>query len=214
VLAAGLVGAPLLGAGLLMLHGGYRGKLYKPGHAARFLMIDADCCAAAAREAAQEAAARAAHVHSAAEASAAAAGAAAQAAAAAATAAASSAAAAARSEASAAVDAAAHFSAEQLVVAHAKFAELRAEALRLLGEGVRYDFPGGKRGRAVSYSKLQLLSPEVICAFYRDFSQQVGRALGLELVPTQLGDKSSCSLLIYDRPGGEQAACARVWCVL
>ena len=66
---------------------------------------------------------------------------------------------------------------------------------------MRYDFPGGKCGRTVSYARLQALSPDTICRFYRDFAAQVGGALGLELVPTQAGDKSSCSLLIYDKPG-------------
>ena len=79
---------------------------------------------------------------------------------------------------------------------------LRAEAARLIEEGsaVRYNFPPGKAGAAVSYGVIQRLSP-VLCDFYKDFASRVGEKLQLPLVPTPTSDNSSLSLLVYSAKG-------------
>ena len=180
--AAGLVAAPFLGAGLLMLRGGYYGKMYKPSNAERFLMIDADCSEKGAEvfkenESSTSSSSWSSFLSS------------------------SSPSSSSSMENKTSSEVEKSLPAQHLVVAHTQLLQLRNEAQRLLDEAVRYDFPGGKCGRTVSYAKLQQLSPSVICSFYRDFAKNISAALGIQVVPTQLSDKSSCSLLVYDQPG-------------
>lgn len=187
--AAGLIAAPFLGAGLLMLRGGYYGKMYKPSNAERFLMIDADCSEKGAavftdnEESGSSSSSSSSSPQSSSWSSLLS----------------SSPPLSEKKKTLPEVDTS--LPAHHLVIAHEKLLQLRNEAQRLLDEAVRYDFPGGKCGRTVSYAKLQQLSPSVICSFYREFASNVSAALGIELVPTQLSDKSSCSLLVYDQPG-------------
>jgi len=79
---------------------------------------------------------------------------------------------------------------------------LKEEAIRLISEGfaLRYNFPPGKAGAAVSYGVLQRESP-TLCDFYSKFSATVSKRLQLPLVPTPKNDNSSLSLLVYSRIG-------------
>jgi hypothetical protein len=83
-----------------------------------------------------------------------------------------------------------------------QLAALAAEALELLPQAVRYDYPGGKRGRALSYQRLQALAPQLE-AFYHSQALRawVTAAVGAAVLPTAGSDPSSASLLVYDAPG-------------
>ena len=79
---------------------------------------------------------------------------------------------------------------------------LRNEAVRLIRDGcaVRYNFPPGKAGAAVSYGVLQRMSP-ILCDFYADMAQRISSRLELPLVTTPPTDNSSLSLLVYCAKG-------------
>ena len=66
----------------------------------------------------------------------------------------------------------------------------------------RVHIPGHKRGATISYSELDLRIPEVT-SFYRsaELRHFLSDLLKLSVNPTPLHDQSSCSILIYDRPG-------------
>ena len=83
-----------------------------------------------------------------------------------------------------------------------QLAALRAEAARLMQEGcsVRYNFPPGKAGAAVSYGVLQRISP-LMCDFYADMARRVSERLELPLERTPASDNSSLSLLVYCAKG-------------
>ena len=90
----------------------------------------------------------------------------------------------------------------EAVVPSEQLAALRAEAVRLMEEGraVRYNFPPGKAGAAVSYGVLQRLSP-LMCEFYEDMAKRISDRLELPLMPTPASDYSSLSLLVYSAKG-------------
>jgi hypothetical protein len=81
------------------------------------------------------------------------------------------------------------------------FANLREQA-RGCGQTERSYVPGHKKGGTVSYEELHHLAPEIVAVYQsvnlREFCSAV---TGMALVPTPLHDQSSCSLLVYDRPG-------------
>jgi len=88
-----------------------------------------------------------------------------------------------------------------LRVPSAEWARLTDEAVRLATAlAARYDYPGGKKGRTLSYAALRDVAPGVV-AFYAANAAVVGRALGLPLVLTPPSDKSSCSILLYEADG-------------
>src|SRR5262249_4033390 len=62
--------------------------------------------------------------------------------------------------------------------------------------------PGHKRGETISYKRLRLHTKEIV-AFYQSSELRglISEIAGLEVKPTPLRDQSSCSVLIYDRPG-------------
>lgn len=83
----------------------------------------------------------------------------------------------------------------------ASFARLRTAAEHLRSSE-RSFIPGHKAGATVSYAALHGLAPELV-AFYQseDLRRICSEVLGVAVQPTPLHDQSSCSLLVYERPG-------------
>lgn len=65
----------------------------------------------------------------------------------------------------------------------------------------RVHIPVHKRGATISYHELHYCAPEVI-AFYHspNLHNWCSSVVGGRVMPTPLGDLSSCSILIYDKP--------------
>ena len=81
------------------------------------------------------------------------------------------------------------------------FMNLRGFALKNL-RGKRVHIPGHKRGVTVPYSEVRQHFPEIAHYYQSEFlSERISRASQTRGLPTPLHDQSSCSLLIYDRPG-------------
>jgi hypothetical protein len=100
-------------------------------------------------------------------------------------------------------EAAAKFLMRESQVAHTTFAALKSEVLRLVdGEGRarRYNFEPGKAGSAIGYDELLRASPAIV-DFFKKTASQVSEILRMRVVPTPEGDKSSLSVLVYDKEG-------------
>ena len=69
-------------------------------------------------------------------------------------------------------------------------------------EGLRVHIPAHKRGVTIPYASVRSHHPEV-ARFYQNESlvSRVSEILGDRVVNTPLHDQSSCSILIYERPG-------------
>jgi hypothetical protein len=82
------------------------------------------------------------------------------------------------------------------------FATLRRAALAPAAETERSYVPAHKQGGTLAQDRLREVAPEVI-AFYRsDYLRGlVSRVAGEPVQPTPEGDQSSCSVLVYTRPG-------------
>jgi hypothetical protein len=81
------------------------------------------------------------------------------------------------------------------------FAQLRAAA-RGCQHTERSYLPGHKKGGTISYEELHRLAPEMVALYQSaDLREFCSAVAGTEMVPTPLHDQSSCSLLVYDRPG-------------
>jgi hypothetical protein len=81
--------------------------------------------------------------------------------------------------------------------------DVRREVLRLIDDErlcVRFNFPPGKAGSAISYAALQQHS-SAICSFYESLAPRVSELLGLRVAPTPRDDKSSLSVLVYSAEG-------------
>lgn len=81
--------------------------------------------------------------------------------------------------------------------------EVRRETLRLINDErlcVRFNFPPGKAGSAVSFAALQKHS-SLICSFYESLAPRVSELVGLPVRPTPAEDKSSLSVLLYTAEG-------------
>jgi hypothetical protein len=82
--------------------------------------------------------------------------------------------------------------------------QLRAEALKVVAAGacMRYNFPPGKAGSAVSFAELRRQSP-LLCDWYEKNAARVSSLLGLPVQPTPAEDNSSLSLLLYAAEGDQ-----------
>lgn len=81
------------------------------------------------------------------------------------------------------------------------FELLRNEAMcRLSGD--RVHIPGHKRGSTIAYAEIRNSYPE-IARFYQcgTMVRRISEIASASVVPTPMRDQSSCSVLIYDRPG-------------
>src|SRR5262245_50954537 len=68
--------------------------------------------------------------------------------------------------------------------------------------GIRVRIPAHKKGTTIPYSDVRERYPDMARYYQSDFlSERISRATGVRVRPTPLHDQSSCSLLIYDRPG-------------
>ena len=68
--------------------------------------------------------------------------------------------------------------------------------------GIRVHIPTHKRGTTVPYSDIRERYPEIARYYQSDFlADRISRSARIAVLPTPLHDQSSCSLLIYDRPG-------------
>lgn len=85
--------------------------------------------------------------------------------------------------------------------ATAAFEVLRNPVLRNL-TGERVHIPVHKRGATVAYQQVRSRFPEV-ARFYEshELSGVITGIVGERVRPTPLHDQSSCSILVYDRPG-------------
>jgi len=83
----------------------------------------------------------------------------------------------------------------------ADFRAVAAEIERLSGTE-RSFVPTHKKGGTVAYETLCVAAPRVV-ALYQSatFQDLVSRIVGVRVVPTPLHDQSSCSVLVYERPG-------------
>ena len=83
----------------------------------------------------------------------------------------------------------------------AEFAALRETAERHC-DGQRVHIAGHKRGATISYQQLRRDAPRIV-TFYESakFHGAIATIVGENVMPTPMRDQSSCSLLIYDRPG-------------
>lgn len=85
-------------------------------------------------------------------------------------------------------------------VAAEDVAALLKEAERLRAAAITYAVPGNKQGTTLPYSKVIELSPHVV-DFYKRTAATVSAQLGMTVYPTPEEDKSSCSILYYERKG-------------
>src|SRR5262245_39990029 len=68
--------------------------------------------------------------------------------------------------------------------------------------GIRVNIPTHKKGTTIPYSEVRERFPDIARYYQSDFlSERISRASRVGVLPTPLHDESSCSLLIYDRPG-------------
>ena len=83
----------------------------------------------------------------------------------------------------------------------ALFTRLQTIALAC-STGERSYVPGHKQGSTVAYADLIEQAPELAALYQSDgLRELVTRIVGQSVQPTPLHDQSSCSLLIYTRPG-------------
>jgi hypothetical protein len=81
------------------------------------------------------------------------------------------------------------------------FERLRTAAERIAGAQRSY-IPGHKAGATVSYAELHRLAPELVAFYLSDEVARIcSRLFAVAVQPTPLHDQSSCSLLVYERPG-------------
>lgn len=81
------------------------------------------------------------------------------------------------------------------------FARINAEVAALI-ETERSYLPTHKKGGTVAYSTLRERAPALVGHYLsKDLLQIVSRIVGLEISPTPLHDESSCSVLLYEKPG-------------
>jgi len=88
------------------------------------------------------------------------------------------------------------------------FARLREQVLGLsdqMGENADKEpnyIPTHKKGATIAYQTLIEKAPEIV-AFYRskELSELISKIVGAQVIPTPIHDQSSCSILIYERPG-------------
>jgi len=81
------------------------------------------------------------------------------------------------------------------------FMELR-ELVRDDLAGKRVHIPTHKRGVTVPYGDVRKNYPQIAQYYQSEFlAQRISRAVGTRVMPTPLDDQSSCSLLVYERPG-------------
>jgi hypothetical protein len=68
--------------------------------------------------------------------------------------------------------------------------------------GKRVHIPTHKRGVTVPYGEVRQNYPQIAHYYQSEFlADRISRAVRTRVLPTPLHDQSSCSLLIYDRPG-------------
>jgi hypothetical protein len=81
------------------------------------------------------------------------------------------------------------------------FASLQEEIL-ILAERDRTCIPTHKKGATISYDALRKNAPKTV-SLYRSVQHQkiLSEIVGVRIEPTPVRDKSSLSVLIYDRPG-------------
>lgn len=79
---------------------------------------------------------------------------------------------------------------------------LLRESLPISPPAVRVLLPVHKSGATISYRLCHTVAP-IIIAFYHSATlrQCISNIVGASVCPTPLNDQSSCSVLIYDRPG-------------
>lgn len=88
-----------------------------------------------------------------------------------------------------------------LVLPRESFAVVHAAAGRAAAAERSY-VPGHKKGGTVSYEALHSLAPELVALYHSTYLIDLCSAtIGEPVHPTPIRDQSSCSLLVYDRPG-------------
>ena len=71
-----------------------------------------------------------------------------------------------------------------------------------LSDTERSYVPTHKKGGTIAYETLCLQAPHVIELYQSPhFHALISRIVGVDVVPTPLHDQSSCSVLVYERPG-------------
>jgi hypothetical protein len=81
------------------------------------------------------------------------------------------------------------------------FGPLKDEILGLV-ETDRSYIPSHKKGATIGYDTLRKSGPKVVALYRSDQHRQfISQIVGARLEPTPIRDKSSLSVLIYDRPG-------------
>jgi len=81
------------------------------------------------------------------------------------------------------------------------FMSLRNSVINDLS-GKRVHIPAHKRGVTIPYAEVRQRFPGIAHYYQSEFlSDRISRASRTQVLPTPMHDQSSCSLLIYDRPG-------------
>jgi hypothetical protein len=86
-------------------------------------------------------------------------------------------------------------------LAEAQWRNVR-QAIDALSETERSYLPTHKKGGTIAYETLEAHTPALV-RLYRsaEMRTRVSRITGLTVVPTPLHDQSSCSVLVYEKPG-------------
>jgi hypothetical protein len=81
------------------------------------------------------------------------------------------------------------------------FAMLR-EAFGSRSLAKRVHIPWHKRGATIPYSAIRRYYPQFACFYQTEsLTKRISKAVQVPVLPTPFHDQSSCSILIYDRPG-------------
>src|SRR5262249_48934131 len=81
------------------------------------------------------------------------------------------------------------------------FRQLQAE-IDKLGRTERSYVPTHKKGGTIAYETLCEAAPIVVALYLSpSFHALISGIVGVKVMPTPLHDQSSCSLLVYERPG-------------
>jgi hypothetical protein len=86
--------------------------------------------------------------------------------------------------------------------ADAKTFAVLKDSFLLRPSGLRVHIPTHKRGVTIPYSEIRRSFPD-IARFYQSeqLARRISEATGIAVLPTPFRDQSSCSVLIYERPG-------------
>ncbi len=94
-----------------------------------------------------------------------------------------------------------HFAALPTVLTAETLAQLQAEVLKLCRTERSY-LPLHKQGGTMAYETLHQVMPVLVALYHSPQLQKICSAIvGEALMPTPLNDQSSCSLLVYEKPG-------------